>query len=182
MQVSSFKPVLYVCGIIAGTDSLFEQGKNTLRNFFGEISAESPRVPFDFTDYYIREMGAPLFRRFIAFERLGVAENLAEAKIRTNRMEEDLRIKNGSSARVVNLDPGFMTAASLFMATTKDFAHRVPLRDGIFAHLELLFGKTEVRCLEWTYPDFKTGAYDAFFLLLRQSYLKKWKLLRCPEP
>ncbi|MCJ7681016.1 MAG: DUF4416 family protein [Candidatus Aminicenantes bacterium] len=180
MPASSFKPVLYVCGIIAGTDTLVEQGKETLRSYFGEISAESPRVSFDYTDYYTREMGGPLYRRFIAFERLGEAENLAEAKIRSIRMEEELRLKNGADARVVNLDPGFMTAAALFMATTKDFAHRVPLRDGIYSHLELMFGKNDVRYLEWTYPDFKTGAYDAFFLDLRQSFLKRWKLLKCP--
>ncbi|MBU4203164.1 MAG: DUF4416 family protein, partial [Acidobacteria bacterium] len=89
----------------------------------------------------------------------------------TTRADDPFLMRRSSSIRLVRI-----------FASAKDFAHRVPLRDGIFAHLELLFGKTEVRCLEWTYPDFKTGAYDAFFLLLRQSYLKKWKLLRCPEP
>lgn len=171
MSASSFNPVQFVCGIITGSDALFEQGKEALFSFFGEIAAESPRIPFTVTDYYSREMGTPLFRQFFAFKRLGEAENLAEAKIRSNRMEDDLRIKNNTSARIVNLDPGFMTEAALFMATTKNFAHRVPLRDGIYAHLELLFGKNEVRCLEWTYPDFKTGAYDTFFLKVRRRLL-----------
>jgi len=175
MPVSSFKPVLYVCGIIAGSDALFEQGKTALQSVFGRIEEESPLVPFDVTGYYGREMGAPLFRQFVSFEGLGRAEDLAEKKILSIRLEEELRLKNGSTARVVNLDPGYVSGAALFMATTKDFAHRVPLRDGIYSHLELLFGKTDVRCLEWTYPDFKTGAYDAFFMEIRRKYFEKIK-------
>ena len=61
------------------------------------------------------------------------------------------------------------------MATAKDFAHRVPLQHGIYAHLELLFGKKMIRTLDWTYPDYKTEEYQKFFLAVRKIYLEQVK-------
>jgi len=61
------------------------------------------------------------------------------------------------------------------MATAKDFSHRIPLRDGIYAHLELMFTKQGVRYLEWTYPDFRQPDYHDFFLGVRKSYLCQLK-------
>ncbi|MCK7480408.1 MAG: DUF4416 family protein [Candidatus Moduliflexus flocculans] len=34
------------------------------------------------------------------------------------------------TGRPVNIDPGYLTASALIMATAKDFAHRVPLGRG----------------------------------------------------
>ncbi len=104
-----------------------------------------------------------------------VPENLSEIKIRTNELEEELKLESGTSQRIINLDPGFLSASSLFMATAKDFAHRVPLQHGIYAHLELQFGKNEIRTLEWTYSDFKTESYRDFFLAVRKIYLEQLK-------
>jgi hypothetical protein len=59
------------------------------------------------------------------------------------------------------------------MATAKDFAHRVPLQNGIYAHLELLFLKKGIKILSWTYPDYKTELYLSFFLDVRKSYLSQ---------
>jgi hypothetical protein len=59
------------------------------------------------------------------------------------------------------------------MATAKNFAHRVPLSGGIYAHLELLFTKTGVKTLDWTYPDFRTEQYWRFFVNVRKSYLDR---------
>jgi hypothetical protein len=65
------------------------------------------------------------------------------------------------------------------MATTKDFSHRIPLANGIYAHLELLFSNTGVRLLDWTYPDFRQEGYQRFFLEARRLYLRQVKT-RCP--
>jgi hypothetical protein len=75
----------------------------------------------------------------------------------------------------VNLDPGYMTASALIMATAKDFSHRIPLQKGIYAHLELLFGKNDVKTLSWTYPDYRTEEYHRYFLEVRKIYLKQIK-------
>jgi len=107
----------------------------------------------------------------MSFVRLISPETLSEIKIRTNALEEEIREEMKQTRRVVNIDPGYLTASALIMATAKDFAHRVPLQDGIYAHLELLFAKNVVRTLDWTYPDYKTEGYQKFFLDVRRIYL-----------
>ncbi|HNT01572.1 MAG TPA: DUF4416 family protein, partial [Candidatus Saccharicenans sp.] len=61
---------------------------------------------------------------------------------------------------------------------TKDFAHRIPLTDGIYAHLELLLAKEKARTLNWTYPDFYQPGYQQFFLEVRKIYLNQLRRLR----
>jgi hypothetical protein len=170
-----FRPVKLVCGIIAAEDDYFETAESRLAALWGEIDARSERFPFRSTDYYEPEMGTGLRRSFASFARLIVPEKLVEVKLRTNALEEEIRRANGAGRRVVNLDPGYLTAAALFMATAKDFSHRVPLRDGIYAHLEFLFSKNGVRRLDWTYPDFAHPGYGTYFLAVRRIYLRQLK-------
>ena len=123
-----------------------------------------------FTDYYDAEMGGPGLRRgFLGFERLVDPSGLAAVKIRTNGLESEIAAefdaggRPGHPRRIVNLDPGYLTPAALIMATAKDFSHRIPLQDGIYGHLELLFTRTGIRRLEWTYPDFCQAGYQTYF-------------------
>jgi hypothetical protein len=71
----------------------------------------------------------------------------------------------------VNIDPGYLTASAVVMATAKDFAHRIPLGKGIYAHLEFLFTRTGIRTLAWTYPDLRREAAQAYFRSVRDGYL-----------
>ena len=41
--------------------------------------------------------------------------------------------------RAVNIDPGYLDGARLVLASTKDHAHRIWLRDGIYAEVTLRF-------------------------------------------
>jgi hypothetical protein len=134
-------------------------------------------MEFRFTDYYEKQMGKGLKRAFVSFRELIAPENLSETKIRTNLLEDEIKKEFGSPKRSVNIDPGYMTASALIMATAKDFSHRIPLQEGIYAHLELLFGKNEVKTLDWTYPDFRTASYQRFFLEVRKNYLEQLKSL-----
>ena len=174
-EARPFTPVKLVCGILAGGDLLFEKAEAALASLFGSLDRRSNRFPFDCTGYYEAEMGSGLRRGFVSFSGLADAERLPTIKLETNALEEDIRRESGSGGRMVNLDPGVLTKAALIMATAKDFSHRVPLRSGIYAHLELLFGRGGVRYLEWTYPDFRDGRYDTFFLQTRADYLKRLK-------
>ena len=45
--------------------------------------------------------------------------------------------------RRVNLDPGLLSLANLILATTKNRSHRIPLFDGIYAELTLLYAKKQ---------------------------------------
>lgn len=171
----SFEPVKLICGIIAGKDKIFKRAREKLIQIHGVIDLESGQYIFDFTDYYEKQMGKGLKRIFISFERLISPEELSCIKMETNGLETEIKEENEVEHRIVNIDPGYLTSSALVMATAKDFAHRVPLQDGIYAHLEFLFGKDEVRILDWTYPDFRTQGYQDFFLKVRRLYLNQLK-------
>jgi len=174
-EAKAFVPVKLICGMISSQHIVFEKAENYLKNLYGPVDFFSPLIDFTFTDYYEKEMGEDLKRKFLSFQELVPPENLSEIKIRTNELEEELKQEYKTPQRILNLDPGFLTASSLFMATAKDFAHRVPLQHGIYAHLELLFGKKKIRTLDWTYPDYKTEAYQNFFIAVRKIYLEQLK-------
>ena len=172
-EPKDFSPVKLICGIIAFEEHIFKKAEEHLDRLYGPVDLTSPLFEFKFTDYYEKQMGKNLKRKFLSFAEFVLPEKLSEIKLRTNELEEELRKEFRSSRRLVNLDPGYLTSSALIMATAKDFAHRVPLRNGIYAHLELLFGKKEARPLSWTYPDFKTKDYQNFFMEVRRIYLSK---------
>jgi hypothetical protein len=169
----SFIPVKMICGIIASNEHFNKRAEEKLVQRYGVLDLESPLFSFDFTDYYEKQMGKNLKRKFLSFEKLIKPERLSTIKQETNRLEEEIRKELQASHRIVNLDPGYMTASALIMATTKDFSHRVPLQKGIYAHLEFLFGKEQIRTLDWTYPDFKSEEYQKYFLAVRRIYLSQ---------
>lgn len=170
-DIKPFAPVKLICGIITSGQSVFTRSQSCLENEFGSVDHSSPLYEFKSTDYYEKQMGSGLMRRFLSFHDLIKPEQLSRIKIRTNELEDIIRLESETQNRIVNIDPGYMTASALIMATAKDFAHRVPLRDGIYAHLELLFLKKSIKTLSWTYPDFRSEIYHSFFLEVRNAYL-----------
>ncbi|MBN2199205.1 MAG: DUF4416 family protein [Candidatus Aminicenantes bacterium] len=174
--VHPFLPVKLIAGLIYAQEEARRKAEQKLRELFGDIDARSPVFEFDLTDYYARETGpGPLKRVFIGFKTLRSPEELPDIKHRTNALEEEIKLALGAESRLVNIDPGYLTRAALIMATAKDFSHRIPLRDGIYAHLELLFAKTGIRALDWTYPDFRRQDYHDFFRGVRTAYLEDLK-------
>jgi hypothetical protein len=170
-ETRPFPPAKLICGIIANRSQVFQKATERLGQQYGGIDTESDYFQFDYTDYYEKQMGGLLRRKFVSFSKLYSPEKLSEIKLQTNKLEEDIRQELGQKRRVVNIDPGFLNASALVMATVKDFAHRIPLQNGIYAHLELLFGRDEVRVLDWTYPDFKTKQYHPYLLEIRRIFL-----------
>ena len=177
-KAGNFLPVKLICGIIANQEKLFRVSESNLCKLYGTIDLKSDFFPFDYTDYYDKQMGSGLKRVFISLKDLIRPEALSAVKIKTNRLEEKIKKDEGMKSRAVNLDPGYLTASALIMATVKDFSHRIPLQNGIYAHLELLFGKNEIRTLPWTYPDYQKTDYHAFFLGVRKIYLKQIREIR----
>jgi hypothetical protein len=55
---------------------------------FGNIDFESEIIDFNYTDYYFPEMGEPLFRKFISFEKLIYPGKLASIKNITCEIEK----------------------------------------------------------------------------------------------
>lgn len=168
-----FPPVKLIAGLIYSRDDARETADSALGRLLGEIDARSPVFDFGLTDYYAAEMGPMLKRIFLSFRELRSPAELAGIKLRTNALEEEIKRMLGAEGRQVNIDPGYLTRAALIMATAKDFSHRVPLRDGIYAHLELLFARGSVRTLEWTYPDFRRPEYHEFLLRAREELIRR---------
>ena len=132
---------------------------------FGAVDLESPPIDFAFTDYYRAEMGSALSRFWISFGPLCSAEELAGMKIVTNRIEEHYCTERGG--RRCNIDPGLVSLHSLVLATTKPAAHRIYLRDGIYAEVTLTFHRQTFQPLPWTYPDYRTETAREFFMAVR---------------
>jgi hypothetical protein len=162
-----FNKVKLFSGVIYANDRVYEEAKKKLEELFSPVDLEAGPFSFDFTTYYNREMGSPLFRRFIAFEKLISPEELPDIKLLTDRMEMETAV-NGN--RIINLDPGYLSEANVIIATTKNYYQRVPLSKGIYAHMEYVIKKKKLWTLEWTYPDFKTPQYMDFFEKLNQLF------------
>jgi len=177
-KAKPFSPVKLICGIISSQEPFLKKAEEYLIQHFGQVDFSSLLFEFNFTDYYEKQMGKELKRKFVSFAHLYTPEKLSEIKIQTNELEEKIKEEFKKDFRVVNLDPGYLTSSALILATVKDFAHRVPLKNGIYAHLEFLFSKEGIKTLDWTYPDFKSKDYQDFFLEVRKIYLSQLKLKR----
>jgi len=167
-------PVKLICGLLAGRPEWLEQTRERLERAFGPVDLESETWPFDFTDYYAQEMGGGLLRRFFSFRELIDPENIVETKHATNRMEQALASDiQGGPSRPVNIDPGYVSLSKLVLATTKDYAHRVYLRAGIYAEATLRWRGGTFQPWEWTYPDYRTDNYIRFFGRVRELYVEQ---------
>ena len=134
-----------------------------LGRHYGAVVAHMEPILFDFTDYYIAEMGSPLFKTLLAFERPFPREGLIAAKERCVAIEERLRVESGQSGRRINLDPGLLTLENFVLATGKNRAHRIYLGRGVFAELTLLYRHGgDFSALPWTYADYKDARVQAF--------------------
>ena len=135
---------------------------------FGAIDMVSSWFPFDLTEYYRHEMGAPLFRRVLTFKELIDQSALSEIKIQTNTIEEK-HVKKGK--RRVNIDPGYMIHERFVLATGKNFTHRIYIGRGIYADLTLIYQKGKFQRLPWTYPDYTEKKMLGFLKLVRDKYM-----------
>lgn len=154
---------------------LFMKYKNMLQPFaeklqhaFGPLDMVSSWIPFNYTSYYETEMGTPLFRRILTFEKLVAQDELAEIKIYTNKLELQF-LEHGK--RQINADPGILSHERFVLATGKNFSHRIYLKNGIFADLTLIFTQGKFQELPWTYPDYRDKSILSFLEKVRGKYL-----------
>ena len=129
-----------------------------LRLKWGEIELRSSDYPFP-VDYYQKEMGEELKRRFYLLKGLLPMDALVKMKLWAYGFEV---YSSRGGRRGINIDPALLFTPSLIVATFKPYSHRIPLRKGVYAHLELLFSRGKPKPLPWTYPDFASGTYSDF--------------------
>lgn len=165
-------PAKLIISLIFHQEDLCKQVVEALGRLFGSPDFISEILPFDHTDYYYAEMGSPLWRRLLAFTSLISPEDLAAIKVKTNALEKEFA-KEGK--RQVNIDPGYLTAERLVLATGKNYTHRIYLKDGVYADLTLIYQKGDFRSLPWTYPDYAGETIKQLLRLIRKKYLYQLK-------
>jgi len=161
------RPVKLIASLFSADETLLAVARGALLNLFGPLDYQSEFLPFDQTRYYQREFGAGLLRQIVAFASLIAPERLAEVKRVTNELEQTWAV---DGRRRVNLDPGYVSLSKLVLATTKDYAHRIYLGQGIYAEVTLQFTHGAFQAREWTYPDYASPRYLAIFAEIRRRY------------
>ena len=171
-------PVKLIASIFSPKEELIQEVINEMSLRYGPTDWQSPPMFFDRTRYYEREMGWPLHRRFVSFERLIRPEELVRVKLETNDLENRY-LEEGN--RLVNIDPGYIGLERLVLATGKNYVHRIYLGKGIYADLTLVFKKGSYRPLEWTYRDYADPELIEMFNGIRQQYTEQLKELKRVE-
>lgn len=113
-------------------------------------------------------MGEILSKKMVSFSDLTWAERLPDIKIASNEIE--VAFSEGNKRRV-NVDPGYLNASKVVLATTKDYGHRVYLGRGIFGDVHLRYVSHRFKPCEWTYPDYQEGFVLKFFEEVRKKYM-----------
>lgn len=167
MSSSPPDPVKLFIGALYNDSTALAEAREAACARLGPVDYESPVVPFTFTDYYSAEMGGRIDRVFWSFERLIDPSAIVEIKAFTKDVEVRL---TRSGKRTVNLDPGYMDYFKVVLASAKFGGNKVYLRDGIYADITLWYEKGRFKPFVWGFPDFKTGAYDAILLKIRERY------------
>jgi hypothetical protein len=164
--------VKLLCGLLYPADrpSLMDRARAMLEESFGDIERESESFAFCCTDYY-RDISPELSRCFFSFEGL-VSPELVRWKKTAIALESSSASVRPGGGRLVNIDPGYIDGARLVLASTKDNAHRIYIGGGIFAEATLCRRKSRWESFSYTFPDFKSGIYDAFLETARQDWLK----------
>ena len=166
------RQVKFFVGILSGDVDLLNRAVKHVARVFGPTDLLSDTWDFDYTDYYAPEMGPDLKRRFACVEELAYPDRLAEFKRQANELEACICDECGLDHlhRPVNLDPGYLSTASLVLASMKPYAHRIHLGRGVYAEVTLLYERGGWRTLPWTYPDYASEHYQAFFSQARDRY------------
>ena len=150
---------------------------------FGSIALTSPDFAFHHTKYYASTMGTGLVKRLLVFGSIAPADCLADVKRFTIELEEELAASGRfSEPRPLNLDPGLVQLGKFLLASTKDQAHRVYLRDGIFAEVTLRFQAGAFEVWPWTYADYREEAVREFLNQARALLYAQVTELRTRSP
>jgi len=168
-------PVKPVISMVLAREDLAPAVMAHLTEFFGPPDLVGPFWPFTASDYYAPEMGPDLRRCLISFLHLSEPSQLAHWKVFANWVEENFSL---GGRRTVNLDPGYLAAERLVLATGKDYAHRLCLAQGIFGDLTLTYRDRAFQALSWTYPDYARGEMPGLLELVRRKYLWQLQALR----
>jgi uncharacterized protein DUF4416 len=162
---------LLVVAIFSRHQSALEWTRQRLTQIFGPIGLSDEPFAFQHTEYYAATMGLGLLKQIIAFRNLVPLASLADRKRSAIVLENELKeSRQFPEERPVNIDPGLLTLGKFMLATTKDQAHRLYLRDGIFAEVTLRYQDGAWEPWPWTYADYREPSVREFLNRARDYY------------
>ncbi len=180
-EIKEPAPVKLIIGILAANEHCMACAVEAIAQTFGAIDLISDAWAFTQTHYYDQETGPSILRGFVAMDQPIHPGRLAQIKHQTNDIEKTLAQSLSEHAiRPVNLDPGIIEPSKLVLASTKNFSHRIYIGQNMFAEITLIFDKGQWRFTPYTYPDYQTPHYLAFFSQVREKI--KQQLASNPTP
>jgi len=166
--IRTYPPVKLFAAVTISDKTLWPSLIEKLEKLYSGVDYQIDWYLFNHTKFYEEEMGRNLTKRMVSFTELIWAEKLPDIKIATNKIEADFAEQN---KRKVNIDPGYLNASRIVLATTKDYGHRVYLGRGIFGDVHLRYINHHFQPSEWTYPDYKERLVLEFFEEARKKYM-----------
>lgn len=171
-----FREGKLIAALMSSEQDLIAELEQRLCEMFGPLELTSACYRFDaYSDYYAKEMGTQLQKKFISFADMIDVGRLPDIKHTTNALEQRYLI---DGKRRINIDPGYVTHAQMVLATTKAYSHRIYLGQCIFAELTYLCKGKAFYPMEWTYPDYRESFAREFFLQVRTAYLRQMRAKR----
>lgn len=138
---------------------IYEKTLEILKKEFGPILKKTKIFDFSFTEFYETEFGKDLKKIYMMFGDIE-KEHLPDIKHLCFELEMKFSV-NG--ARYINIDSGYMTENSLVLASFKQRAHRIYLRNGVYADLQLVKENKQWKGFRWTFPDILMIRDELFF-------------------
>jgi hypothetical protein len=172
------RPAKYFVALLSPDAELLDSIESELSSVLSGIDERSEPVSWTVSNFYEKEMGPGLLRRFVSFSNLRSPQDLAAIKTRTQTIEDAHR--TASSGRRINLDPGYLDAFKIVLASTKNAGQRVYLQSGIYAEVTLLYHDAAFHGFEYTYRDYLWTGTLEFFTQLRARYMGQLRQLDGP--
>jgi len=163
------KPGLFFSGLLWTNEDALRAAVDALTERYGSVILKTPDEAFPWADYYEPEMGEGIMRSYAFFDRLLPYDELADAKLAANSLEDEIRRSFNREGRPVNIDPGYLSLENLVLATTKPRPHRVYVGKGVYAESTLGFVNGRHEPWPWTYPDYSRSILAPFFLAARKA-------------
>ncbi len=170
------KPVKYFTAFLTSDANMLPSIEDDLGALLGAVDGRSKLRPWTASKFYEREMGADLLRGFFSFAPLRRPGQLSAIKLQSQRIEDRLRCPD-SRGRRVNLDPGYLDAFKVVLASTKNAGQRIYLDDGIYAEATLIYHSGGFHGLPHTYADYLWPENLAFLTRLRAVYLDQLRFV-----
>ena len=175
-QILTPESVVRIAAVFSRYDTAFEWAGQWLTERWGELLCETEAFPFEQTAYYTSTMGPHLRKKFYAFREPIAPTRIVVDKTASNAWEEEFAVAHSAEfpePRPLNIDPGYVSLSKLVLASTKDFAHRICVGDGIYAEITLSFYHRAWTTFPWTFPDYAEPTYHPFLNCCR-DHLHEW--------